>query len=325
MSWTSAQINQAHDILTQQYGLSSLGASALISRWSNVESGSAANLSVNSSSGATGIAQWLGSRLSNLNHYADSTGGSPSDFVTQVNFAGHELQTTESGAFNALQNAQTPEQAATGASMFERAEGYNPATGMDNFTGSTATGIPGIQSSITGNTASDPNAGTDYGLGGSNTFDNSGYNVSAGDPAAAGSDTFDFTGQGAYTTVGDYSQSSSSLVAGTTGSLKNPSVGSGGQGATLTDAVNALVKQSQADTAAQTATDTANTKATTAATAGLVTSLESLTSNLFVRGGLIAVGSLFILAAVLGLAFGSGHGSDIAQGVVVAKKSLKFA
>src|SRR6185312_3679176 len=82
--------------------------------------------SVNPTSGAQGIGQWLGSRLSGI---AGNT-----NLEDQLSYAIGELNGPESKAGNALRAATTEAQGATGASMYERAAGYNSATGSDEFT-----------------------------------------------------------------------------------------------------------------------------------------------------------------------------------------------
>ncbi len=120
--WTPDRVNQAVNHLQQNARLSSMGAKGLVARWAGVEAKGGPN-SVNPTSGAIGIGQWLGNRKNGL----------PSDFEGQLNHAVKELNSTESAAAKRLRTAQTPEEAATGASMFERAEGYDPKTGRDNF------------------------------------------------------------------------------------------------------------------------------------------------------------------------------------------------
>ena len=138
--WTPERIDQAVNHLTTHAKLSPVGAQGLVSRWANVEARGGPN-SVNPNSKAYGIGQWLGSRKN----------GVPNDFEGQLNHAVRELNTTESKAAQRLRNAQTPEDAATGASMFERAEGYNPKTGRDNFTDATVRGIHKMGYKPTGN------------------------------------------------------------------------------------------------------------------------------------------------------------------------------
>lgn len=80
----------------------------------------------NSGSGAYGLFQWLGSRKTGLQNYANSTGGSVSDITTQLNYFWHELETTESKTKNVLLNsnyATAGEYAEAFESSFERSGG----------------------------------------------------------------------------------------------------------------------------------------------------------------------------------------------------------
>jgi hypothetical protein len=124
--WTPDRVSYAVDHLKKNAGLSDAGALGLVSRWAGVEANGGPG-SVNPSSGAVGIGQWLGTRKR----------GVPADFDGQLSHAARELNTTERAAAKRLRAAQTPQDAAIGASMFERAEGYDPKTGRDNFVGST--------------------------------------------------------------------------------------------------------------------------------------------------------------------------------------------
>lgn len=56
----------------------------------------------NSSSGAYGLFQWLGSRKTNLMNYAEKVGSVASDIQTQLDFFWQELQTTEKRTLNVL-------------------------------------------------------------------------------------------------------------------------------------------------------------------------------------------------------------------------------
>jgi hypothetical protein len=73
----------------------------------------------NPSSGASGIAQWLGSRLTGLKRYAGSMGKSWKSLDVQLNYLWKELNTTEKRTLNWLLNNQnaSPE---TVAVMFEK-------------------------------------------------------------------------------------------------------------------------------------------------------------------------------------------------------------
>lgn len=124
--WTPDRVNQAVNYLKTNAKLSDHGALGLVARWAAVEAGGGPD-SVNPTSGAYGIGQWLGSRKTNV----------PKDFEGQLKHAAKELNTTEYKAAKRLRSAATPEEGAIGASMFERAEGYDPSTGRDNFTDKT--------------------------------------------------------------------------------------------------------------------------------------------------------------------------------------------
>ncbi|MGU3475639.1 M15 family metallopeptidase [Methylobacterium sp. D48H] len=127
--WTSERQRHAIDTLVKG-GVSDLGARALVARWSAVEARGGPG-SVNPKSGAFGIAQWLGrDRLPGIK--------GNTNFDAQLAYALKELHTTERKSLAQLNRARNPMEAATGASMFERAEGYNGRTGVDNFTGQTA-------------------------------------------------------------------------------------------------------------------------------------------------------------------------------------------
>ena len=115
-------------------GLSVYGAAGLVSRWANVESTGGGTAAVNPSSGAFGIAQWLGSRKRGI--YPNT------NFDAQLAYAIQELNGSEYRAGNVLRKAGDANTAAIGASVYERAEGYNANTGRDNFTARTAAGIP---------------------------------------------------------------------------------------------------------------------------------------------------------------------------------------
>lgn len=145
--WTPERQAQAYQTLTGG-GLSDAGARGLISRWMNVEA--AGGPSTVNSIGASGVAQWLGSRKARLMAFAKARGKDWNDADTQYQFVLHELNGSESRAGSMLRHAKTDAQGATGASMFERAEGYNSWSGMDNFTGKTYRGMRGINTGAKG-------------------------------------------------------------------------------------------------------------------------------------------------------------------------------
>ena len=133
--WTPERQKHAVEYLKNNAGLSDMGARGLVSRWANVEAARGPG-EVNPRSGAAGIGQWLGDR---------KHGFKLGDFDFQLAHAARELNTSEKGAGDALRNARTAMEAATGASRYERAEGFNPRTGRDNFTNKTAAGIAGYR------------------------------------------------------------------------------------------------------------------------------------------------------------------------------------
>lgn len=135
MWWTPDRQAYAVNYLIGNGGLSPVGAAGLVSRWVNVES-SGGPASVNPYSGAFGIGQWLGARLAPIR--------GNTDFDSQLSYAIEELNGSEYRAGQILRSATTADQAAVGASTYERAEGYNSGTGRDNFTNRTAAGVADV-------------------------------------------------------------------------------------------------------------------------------------------------------------------------------------
>ena len=74
---------------------------------------------VNPSSGASGLAQWLGSRLTGLKKYADSLGKSWKDLNVQLEYMWKELNSTEKNTLNWLMSNQNADPA-TVAKMFNK-------------------------------------------------------------------------------------------------------------------------------------------------------------------------------------------------------------
>lgn len=147
--WTNERKQYAAQYLMRAAGLSALGAAGLVSRWANVEA-SGGPTSINPSSGAFGIGQWLGNRKAGI--YPNT------NFDAQLSYAASELNGSEARAGNVLRNALTIDDAARGASMYERAEGYNAATGRDNWTGATASGVASIYALLGGQQTSQTTA-----------------------------------------------------------------------------------------------------------------------------------------------------------------------
>jgi hypothetical protein len=126
--WTEDRIQHAAQRLMAEAGLSPSGASGLVARWSSVEAPGGPG-SVNPTSGAFGIGQWLGDRKTGID--------GNTDFDAQIAHAVAELNGKERTAAAALRSASSSADGARGASMYERAEGYNESTGKDNFTDKT--------------------------------------------------------------------------------------------------------------------------------------------------------------------------------------------
>lgn len=137
--WTPERQQHAYDRLVAN-GVTPNGAIALISRWKNVESAGGPD-SVNPTSGAAGIGQWLGARKQ----------GMGSSFDQQLDHAANEVTSGRSGSplvQRYFQGGKTDYDFATGASAFERAEGYDRNTGEDNFTSTTAAGMAEVRRNV---------------------------------------------------------------------------------------------------------------------------------------------------------------------------------
>jgi tail lysozyme len=132
--WTPDRMSHAVDRLMKEAGLTREGAAGLVARWSGVEaSGGPTSRNPN---GAFGIGQWLDRGPAAL-RWMKENGLNPQDFDAQLSWAAHELNSSEGRAAAVLRSAHTGREGARGASMYERAEGYNAATGTDNYTTST--------------------------------------------------------------------------------------------------------------------------------------------------------------------------------------------
>lgn len=130
--WTDERMKHAYDKLVAG-GLSPLEAQGQIARMAYVEAG-AGPTARNSSSGALGIYQGLGSRKPHS-----------LDFDDQLNDVIREKKTSERYSHRIGLAAKTDYDAAISASSFERAEGYDPRSGRDNHTGKTMAAIPEVR------------------------------------------------------------------------------------------------------------------------------------------------------------------------------------
>ena len=131
--WTPDRIKHAVERLQKEAGLSETGAAGLVARWAGIEAAGGPGSHNNVGGGHSGIGQW-----SDISRGGAAMRGA--DFDTQIGHAIDELKTTEARAAAVLRNAKTPEEGARGASMFERAEHYNPSTGIDDWTARTPVG-----------------------------------------------------------------------------------------------------------------------------------------------------------------------------------------
>lgn len=75
---------------------------------------------------AFGIAQWRGERLTRLKRFANANGKDWQDFGTQLAFVDMELQNHETGAYQALKNAKTVDEATAAFVGYERPAGWTP-------------------------------------------------------------------------------------------------------------------------------------------------------------------------------------------------------
>lgn len=134
--WTNEHQAYIYQRLRKEAGLSDAGARGLISRWMNVEApGGPASYNM-IGGGHWGIAQMGQSRLRSSGlKWGDA------DLAHQMDAIIWELNHTEKRAAEALRSATTFAQGAVGASMYERAEGYNASTGRDYFTDKTLQGV----------------------------------------------------------------------------------------------------------------------------------------------------------------------------------------
>lgn len=76
---------------------------------------------------AFGVAQWRGERLNRLKRYAAANGKNWEDLGTQLDFVDVELKNHETGAYEALKNAKTIEEATAAFIGYERPRGWTTA------------------------------------------------------------------------------------------------------------------------------------------------------------------------------------------------------
>ncbi|CAM6053263.1 unnamed protein product [Sphagnum tenellum] len=135
-------MQHAYDRLTQEGGLSDEGAKGLIARWAFVESTGGPTSSNNIGGGHIGIAQWSRSRAGALGINASSS------FDDQLSAALKEFNGSEAKAASYLKSAKTPNEGASGAARFERAEHYDGVTGLDDWVNKTMSNMDQVDKAI---------------------------------------------------------------------------------------------------------------------------------------------------------------------------------
>ena len=93
----------------------------------NYDQESTLNPKAVNSIGATGVAQWLGSRKSELFKYAKDNDADAMDLETQLKFSMTELQGSESGAMREIKKAKTAEEAALAIRRYYERPGEHEA------------------------------------------------------------------------------------------------------------------------------------------------------------------------------------------------------
>jgi hypothetical protein len=298
MAWTVVQKNNVMNQLIDG-GLSPYGAAGLTSRWAVIENpGGDPGIFGGYKGRAFGHAQWLEPRRSDMWNWALDNGLDASHENTQVAYALYELNSSESVAGSYLKSAQDPWTAAKGASMFERAEGFSWNTGTDNFTRRTADAVPGIMGDY--NDAAALSELQEAGLFG---FGDTGGTVPLDQVPE------DYFADGP-TQIATAIESGNPGAAGDAvreaGKVPKTNTKRSDEKYTVPEAINEQSEQLQYNTKAAIEAAAKNTAAGINAASGISTGFQSLMSNLFIRGALIMLGAIFILAGVYGLSMGNG-------------------
>lgn len=120
-----------YDYLVNVYGLTPIQASGILGNM-QTESSFRTN-ALNKGEGAIGLAQWEGGRRTQLEAFAAGQGKPVTDWHVQVDFMMKELKGPERGAWNALQAARSPSEAAHAFDKFyERSAGTSRGERMAN-------------------------------------------------------------------------------------------------------------------------------------------------------------------------------------------------
>jgi hypothetical protein len=137
--WTPERQKYAYDYLRGQ-GVSERGAIALVARWKYIESTKDGPTAHNDMGGGHwGIFQASRDRAKSFNF--------STDFDAQLAASAKELKSTEQRAGGILNNADTDEEAARGAAVYERAEGWNGQT--DQWQGKTLANMDSVRRIVT--------------------------------------------------------------------------------------------------------------------------------------------------------------------------------
>lgn len=124
---TASPAMHAMNRIVNELGINPTAASGIVGGLMHESGGDTTDISTtakNPTSGAYGIAQWLGSRYDDLVAFAKENNADPNDLDTQISFIIHELKGKESGALQEILKAQTPDEAGRLADQFyERSEG----------------------------------------------------------------------------------------------------------------------------------------------------------------------------------------------------------
>ena len=124
---TASPAMHAMNRIVNELGINPTAASGIVGGLMHESGGDTTDISTtakNPTSGAYGIAQWLGSRYDDLVAFAEENNADPNDLDTQISFIIHELKGKESGALQEILKAQTPDEAGRLADQFyERSEG----------------------------------------------------------------------------------------------------------------------------------------------------------------------------------------------------------
>ncbi|TPN57171.1 phage tail tip lysozyme [Mesorhizobium sp. B1-1-7] len=125
----SAKAADGKAYLIKTYGVSNEFASGLLGQFSAESNFNTAAINRNDGadgSHSIGIGQWNGRRAKALHAFAAAKGKPVGDFYTQLDFAMHELNTTEKPVGRRLAAARSIEEATAAAVGFERPQGWTP-------------------------------------------------------------------------------------------------------------------------------------------------------------------------------------------------------